>query len=405
MSPDEIRKTIYQTCLLFISHTLKTNFYVPRKHALSFRLDPAYLHRLPPDFTADLPRVLPFRITFFFGRYGLGYHIGFSDIARGGWRTILCKKRDEYTTNINSLFREVFVLAHTQHLKNKDIYEGGSKMTVVLNAVDLEGAEDITQRLYKLQYGFINAFFDIFVTEKGQATAPQVVDYYGEEEPIELGPDENMHDEMIELIAHQALRRGYILGIGVMSSKRVGINHKEYGVTSRGIVKYAEIALKEIGIAMDGDPFTVKFTGGPNGDVAGNSMNLLLQGCPRVKINCIVDGTAGLFDPDGADREELQRLLLREDLSSFAPEALHPGGFILYRHLRRQSGLRELYRKVIRHKEDLEEQWLTNDEFHRELDQLIFSVPADLFLPCGGRPETIDGKTGQNSSPGRICPS
>ena len=37
----------------------------------------------------------------------------------------------------NTLFRENYVLAHTQHLKNKDIYEGGSKMVVVINAPDL----------------------------------------------------------------------------------------------------------------------------------------------------------------------------------------------------------------------------------------------------------------------------
>jgi len=28
---------------------------VPEKHALAFRLDPAYLDDLGPDFTADLP--------------------------------------------------------------------------------------------------------------------------------------------------------------------------------------------------------------------------------------------------------------------------------------------------------------------------------------------------------------
>ena len=32
-----------------------------------------------------------------------------------------------------------------------------------------------------------------------------------------------MHDEMVELIARQSVRRGYLLGIGVISSKRVGI--------------------------------------------------------------------------------------------------------------------------------------------------------------------------------------
>ena len=136
---DEIRRTVFRCALLFIRHTLKTNFFVPEKQALAFRLDPAYLDELGPEFTADLPPERPFRITFFFGRHGSGYHIGFSDIARGGWRTVLAKQRDDYVTSANTLFRENYVLAHTQHLKNKDIYEGGSKMVVVLDAADLDG--------------------------------------------------------------------------------------------------------------------------------------------------------------------------------------------------------------------------------------------------------------------------
>ncbi|MBU2497446.1 MAG: NAD-glutamate dehydrogenase, partial [Proteobacteria bacterium] len=388
---DEIRKTIFRASLAFIKHTLKTNFFVPEKHALAFRMDPAFLDGLGPEFTADLPQVKPFRITFFFTRHGVGYHVGFSDIARGGWRTIICRNQDEATTNLNSLFREVFVLAHTQHLKNKDIYQGGSKLTVVLDATDLDSPLLVTQRLYKVQYGFINAFLDIFVTENGKAQNPRIVDCYGQDEPIELGPDENMHDAMIEHIAQLSVKRGYILGIGIMSSKRIGINHKEYGVTSRGVVKFAEIAMKEVGIDIHKDPFSIKFTGGPNGDVAGNSMRLVVDRCPSAEIRCIVDGTAGLYDPQGADREELERLLLKHDLDHFNPEALHPGGFILFRDKRRQEGVRELYMKVIRHGGGIQEKWVTSDEFHKQIDDLVFRVPADLFLPCGGRPETIDG--------------
>ena len=79
------------------------------------------------------------------------------------------------------------------------------------------------------------------------ARTPDVVDYYGEDEPIELGPDENMHDSMIEAIARLSGKRGYLLGIGIMSSKKVGINHKEYGVTSTGVVKFAEITMAGAG--------------------------------------------------------------------------------------------------------------------------------------------------------------
>ncbi|MGE5248251.1 MAG: NAD-glutamate dehydrogenase domain-containing protein, partial [Verrucomicrobiota bacterium] len=162
---DEFRRTIFRTALSFVRRTLKTNFFVQEKHALAFRLDPAYLSDLGPEFTSDLPAGRPFRITYFYGRNGLGYHIGFSDIARGGWRTIFTRTRDDYVTVANTLFRENYVLAHTQHFKNKDIYEGGSKMVTVISTRDLETREQVTQRLYKLQYGFINAFLDLFVTE------------------------------------------------------------------------------------------------------------------------------------------------------------------------------------------------------------------------------------------------
>ena len=353
---DEFRRTIFRTTLSFVRRTLKTNFFVPEKHALAFRLDPAYLDDLGPEFTSDLPAGRPFRVTFFFGRNGLGYHIGFSDIARGGWRTVIARTQDDFITSANTLFRENFVLAYTQHLKNKDIYEGGSKMVVVINAPDLQTKDRMNLRLHKVQYAFINAFLDIFVTENGKAKDPRVVDYYGEDEPIELGPDENMHDEMIEQIAQLSKRRGYLLGIGVMSSKEVGINHKEYGVTSTGVVKFAEIAMREMGVDIRTDPFSVKFTGGPNGDVAGNAMRILLDRCPKAAIRLILDGTAALA---------------------------------------RKEGLRELFRKATRTGRGVQEEWISVDELSRQFGELAFTVQADLFIPGGGRPETIDRQNWQ----------
>jgi len=388
---DDFRRSIFRCTRIFIDRTLKTNFFVPEKHALAFRLDPAYLSDLGAEFTGDLPMERPFRVTFFFGRHGLGYHIGFSDIARGGWRTIIARSRDDFATVASTLFRENYVLAHTQHLKNKDIFEGGSKMVTVLHAPDLLSREQTDWRLYKVQWAFFHAFLDLFVTKNGRAKDPRVVDYYGEDEPIELGPDENMHDRMIEAIAETSRRRGYLLGIGVMSSKRVGINHKEYGVTSTGVVTFAGIALRERGIDLRKDPFSVKFTGGPNGDVAGNAMRILLARCPNVAIRLILDGTGALSDPRGADREELARILLKEDVESFDPGKLSPGGFLVYRNVRKTEGLRELYKKVERTERGVEERWITMDEFYREFDSLPFSVQADIFIPAGGRPETIDG--------------
>jgi glutamate dehydrogenase len=389
---DEVRKTIFRCCLTFIIHTLKTNFFVLEKQALAFRLDPAFLADLGNEVTADLPQAVPFRVTFFFSSSGFGYHIGFSDIARGGWRTVIARSADDFVSIANTLFRENFVLAHTQHLKNKDIYEGGSKLVTILDATDRRtcGPEQENWCLYKLQYGVATAFLDIFVSDGGIARHPSVVDYYREDEPIELGPDENMHDSMIESIAALSLKRGYLLGSGIISSKRAGINHKEYGVTSTGVVKFAEISMAELGIDIRRDPFRVKFTGGPNGDVAGNAMRLILERCPLARIVLILDGSAALSDPAGADRSELRRILLKDDLHAFDPRALNPGGFMLFRSNSRRAGLAELYRKVTRTDDRLVEEWISSDEFSREFGELVFSVAADLFIPGGGRPETID---------------
>ncbi|RVU83359.1 amino acid dehydrogenase [Leucothrix sargassi] len=387
---DSFRRTIFSCATSFIRFCLKTNFFVPEKHALAFRLDPKYLESLDACFTNDLPADRPFRITFFSGRRGSGYHIGFSDIARGGWRTLITQSRDDYVTSASTIFKENYVLAHTQHLKNKDIYEGGSKMVAILNIDPRSNAEQRQQYLYKLQFSFINAFLDLYITENGLAKDTRVVDYYGQDEPIELGPDENMHNVMVEQIAKTAKERGYVLGTGIMSSKKVGINHKDYGVTSIGVIRFAEVTMKSLGIDMHQDKFSVKFTGGPNGDVAGNGMRLLYERCPNVAIKLIIDGTGALFDPEGLDKDAMSKIILQSDLDSYDTSALHVGGFMIYRMQTRKEGMSVMYRKLTMTESGLEEEWISTDAFYKLFNNLVFTVETDLFIPAGGRPETID---------------
>ncbi len=393
---DNYRKVIFNCAVSFIRFCLKTNFFVPEKHSLAFRLDPRYLETLDPHFIEDLPVDRPFRITYFSGRRGSGYHIGFSDIARGGWRTLITQSRDDYTTSASTIFKENYVLAHTQHLKNKDIYEGGSKMVAILNIDPRSTAQQSQQYLYKLQYGFINAFLDLYITENGVAKDNRVVDYYRQDEPIELGPDENMHNVMIEQIAKTAASRGYVLGSGVMSSKEVGINHKDYGVTSFGVIRFAEVTMQEINIDMHTDAFSVKFTGGPNGDVAGNAMRLLYERCPKVQIKLIIDGTGALFDPSGLDKQAMSQIVLQSDVDGYDTSALNPGGFMIYRQQTRKEGMSVLYRKLSMEESGLVEEWISTDAFYKLFNSLAFTVETDLFIPAGGRPETIDSSNVNN---------
>jgi glutamate dehydrogenase len=109
-----------------------------------------------------------------------------------------------------------------------------------------------------------------------------------------------------------------------------------------------------------------------------------------VAIKLIVDGTAALMDPGGLDREALSLVVLKADAEAFDPSRLTPGGFVLYRNQKKTDGLRQLHRRAEMTATGLRWDWVTIDDFHQEFDTLLFRVEADLFIPAGGRPETID---------------
>jgi glutamate dehydrogenase len=101
----------------FNRNLLKTNFFKQTKLALSFRLKPDFLS------TLDYP-VAPFAVFFIVGAEFRGFHVRFSDIARGGIRMIRSTNQSAFAANVSSMFDENYNLALTQQKKNKDIPEG-----------------------------------------------------------------------------------------------------------------------------------------------------------------------------------------------------------------------------------------------------------------------------------------
>lgn len=131
---DKIKRTVsnpheymvFESFLTFNRHVLKTNFYQPTKVALSFRLDPAFLPEI------EYPVKL-FGMFLVVGGEFRGFHLRFRDVARGGIRIIRSRNRESYSINLRTLFDENYALASTQQKKNKDIPEGGSKGTILLD--------------------------------------------------------------------------------------------------------------------------------------------------------------------------------------------------------------------------------------------------------------------------------
>jgi len=184
-----------------------------------------------------------------------------------------------------------------------------------------------------------------------------------------LGPDENVIPDDINWIVARAALRGLEAPSCFMSSKPDdGINHKEYGVTSEGVAVFLDVALNSIAnidTADENSRFTIKMTGGPDGDVGGNLLKILAREYgDRCSVVGIADGSGAAEDANGLDLEELLKLVEAD-----APIANYP------KHALSAEG-------VLWDAETTEGARMRNNMHNR--------VVADAFVPCGGRPSTID---------------
>ena len=319
-----------------------TNLGVTGRCALGFELDPGFLHGELTD-----TRSAPYGVLYFYGRMFHGFHVRFRDIARGGLRVVRPRNAEAYLNEINRLYSEAWGLANAQQLKNKDIPEGGAK------GVILADPAASTERVVK---ALGDTLLDLNLSEAQNQNGL-----------IYLGPDENITDELISWLVDQAARRGHPCPNAFMSSKPgAGINHKEFGVTSEGVVVFLEAALKSQGIDPRTQSFTVKMTGGPDGDVAGNAIRIMHREFgPNTQIVGIADGTGSAEDPNGLDLEELLRLVDEGcGIASFNSQYLSAHGRV--RTLSDVDGVE------------------ARNTLHNR-------IKADAFIPCGGRPAAVNG--------------
>ncbi len=419
---DILNKNILKQASNFVEFLLKTNFYRNNKTAFSFRFDPSYLDHLPFDRKDKFPE-LPYAIYFMKGFHFLGFHIRFKDLARGGLRTVAPDKHEKMVSERNNVFLECYGLAYTQQKKNKDIPEGGAKAVIFLEPFErlsqeieifhqeLEEAnipQETAQKkiqifitnhrlehLYQSQRSYIESFVTLLnCNPDGTLKAKDIVDYWKKPEYVYLGPDENMHNEMIEWIASYSQSRGYKPGNAFISSKlSLGINHKEFGVTSFGVNVYMEETLKYLGIDPKEQSFTIKMSGGPDGDVAGNQMLNLEKFFPNTAhLLATIDVSGTIFDPQGLDLKELKKLFHEQKpIHLYPPEKLSDGGFLL--DIRSKRELNAYTVQTLcwkKEKGNLVEEWLSGNEMNHLLKHTVHQVKADIFIPGGGRPRTLN---------------
>lgn len=342
---------VFHWALAFTEAILRTNFFLPQKNALAFRMRKGFLAEM--DFGPE-----PHGVFFLWGRNFLGFHVRFKEIARGGVRLVRSPTIEEYARNGATLFEECYNLAATQDLKNKDIPEGGAK-GILLPSFGCAAPQETFQ-------DYVDALLDLMLP----GHAPQIGRF--EEEILFLGPDEGTAEAM-NWACERARDRGYRYWKGFTTGKDGalgGISHIDYGMTTHGVHTYVLCLLEKLGL---GEGAITKIqTGGPDGDLGGNEILL-----SEDRTLGVIDGSGVLYDPDGLDRSELRRLA-RERLGSshFDSKKMGPRAFkvgVNDRGVSLPDGTQVASGAAFR------------NQFH--LDP---RAKADLFLPCGGRPRSID---------------
>lgn len=415
------RKNVLRQGLNFVDHTLKTNFFVSNKSALGFRLDPTFLDHIPFNRKAKFPE-LPYAVFYLWRACFLGFHIRFKDLARGGLRTVFPEEPEKIRAEQDNVFNECYNLAYTQQKKNKDIPEGGSKGILFLKAHESirhsaellarelsasEGSEKEKEfkviaylkeqhldMLHQAQRAYVETLLSLVnCDEDGTLRTQDIVDYWKRPEYLYLGPDELMHDEMIQWIAEWSKKVGYKPGAAFISSKPVtGVNHKHYGVTSLGLHVYVDEVLRSLSINPHTDSFTVKMSGGPDGDVAGNEIVNLYHAYPKTaKLIALTDISGTIYDPKGLDLVILVDLFHKtQPIRHYPPERLSQGGFLLDRFSKRSETAYTQQTLLWRKEEEVVQEWLSGSEMNRLYSHNVHTTPADLFIPAGGRPRTLN---------------
>lgn len=247
----------------------------------------------------------------------------------------------------------------TQNKKNKDIPESGSKGTVFLY-------RDAQQNTLLPFQRYIAGLLDVLLKD------PDIVDHHGKEEILFLGPDEGTADYM-KWAALYAKKRGYPFWKAFTTGKPPqlgGIPHDSFGMTTRSVHRYVLGCLEKAGLKEEN--VTKLQTGGPDGDLGSNEILI-----SHDKTIAVIDGSGVVYDPEGLNREHLVELARRRVMvSEFDPKKLSAGGF--------KVSITD--RDVVLPNGELVESGLTfRNEFH-----LHPLSSADLFVPCGGRPEAVN---------------
>jgi glutamate dehydrogenase len=246
-----------------------------------------------------------------------GVHLRSGRVARGGIR---------WSSRIDDYRMEILGLMKAQRTKNAVIVPVGAKGGFILKrAPAASPPPDEVRRQYEV---FIGALLD--VTDNivsGKVVHPADVVVHDEEDPYLVVAADRGTAGFSDIANAIAESRSFWLGDAFASGGSRGYNHKQIGITARGVWECVRRHFREMGRDVDRESFTAAGIGDMSGDVFGNGLIL----SRKVRLLAAFNHVHIFLDPDPdpeVSHAERQRLF---DLPSSAwtdydPSKISKGG-------------------------------------------------------------------------------
>ncbi len=352
----------YRRLLELVQATLRTNYFQPGfargGQLLALKFDCRSIE--------VMPRPRPKYEIYLNGPRTEAAHLRMDDVARGGIR---------WSDRSEDFRVEVLGLVKTQQVKNAVIVPAGAKGAFIVkrSSADPEVARQEGVEGYQ---AFIRGLLD--VTDNvvgGRIVHPSDTVVRDGTDPYLVVAADKGTARLSDTANRLSAEREFWLGDAFASGGSQGYDHKELGITARGVWECVKRHFRELGVDVESEPITVVGIGDMSGDVFGNGMLL----SRRIRLIAAFDHRHIFVDPDPdpeASWKERKRLfeLPSSTWADYDPAVLSEGGEVYERSAKRI----ELSPQA-RERFGVEETELNADNLIRA----ILRAPADLLWNGG----------------------
>jgi glutamate dehydrogenase len=256
---------------------VRTNAFLPDRSCLSFKLR--------SEGVPEMPKPVPLYDLWVYSPAVEAVHLRAGQVARGGIRW--SDRREDFRT-------EVLGLMKAQKVKNAIIVPDGSKGGFVLKrpAVTPEQVQaEVVQQYVTFMRGLLDVTDNLV---KGEVVHPEGVRVLDGPDPYLVVAADKGTAALSDTANEVSLSYGFWLGDAFASGGSRGYDHKELGITARGVWESVKRHFREVGIDAATEPFSVVGIGDMSGDVFGNGM-LYTR---RIRLIAAFDHRHVFVDPD-----------------------------------------------------------------------------------------------------------